>query len=294
MAAGATMTLLLAAKSFPKISLHLAKLDVSPSSQEPSAVSLELDDQVCDPEVPLLLEVGEHTGAEEDLGLTDPVEAGVQLQGLDHLLARLLAVHEPLGDHVGGEQLVSLSELLEGDPVGESLATDPDSLEDTVAPQLVQDEPGVDLAGLLVVVGDDAPHEVGVGVPQGEHELAELLLVQLGHRPEHAPLGDAPELGVGHRLLGHAHNLGCKDSTIKILEILTKDTKQRQENISSKVPCMEHDIASSYAIAKLILLIGICPEDYIHKYGGITVLLHTGIATYRELLTNNIIMQQGV
>ena len=57
---------------------------------------------------------------------------------------------------------------------------------------------------------------------------------------------------------------------------------------------MEHDIASSYAIAKLILLIGICPEDYIHKYGGVIVWLHTGIATYRELLTNNIIMQQEV
>merc|ERR550532_2406147 len=51
----------------------LDPLLVVPSSQEPSAVSLELDDQVCDPEVPLLLEMGEHSGAEEDLGLTDPV-----------------------------------------------------------------------------------------------------------------------------------------------------------------------------------------------------------------------------
>ena len=39
---------------------------------------------------------------------------------------------------------------------------------------------------LLLVVGDDAADEVGVGVPQRGHELGQLLLVQLSHRAEHA------------------------------------------------------------------------------------------------------------
>merc|ERR1719461_775834 len=140
----------------------LDSLLVVPSSQQTAAVGLELDDEVRDPQVSLLLQVSQHAGPEEDLGLTDPEETRVQLQSLDHLLTGLLPVHESLGDDVGGEELVSLSELLEGDPVGESLTTDPDALEDTVASQLIKDKQSVDLAGLLLVVGDDAPHEVGV------------------------------------------------------------------------------------------------------------------------------------
>ena len=36
------------------------------------------------------------------------------------------------------------------------------------------------------MVGDDAPDEVGVGVVEGLHQLRQLLLIQLPHRPEHA------------------------------------------------------------------------------------------------------------
>ena len=45
---------------------------------------------------------------------------------------------------------------------------------------------------LLLVVGDDAAQEVGVGVPERGHELGERLLVQLAHRAEHALLGLQP------------------------------------------------------------------------------------------------------
>ena len=105
-----------------------------PSGKQSTAISLELDYQVCDPQVSLLLKVGEHTSAEEDLGLSDSEEAWVQLQCFDHLLASLLPIHEALGDDVGSEELVALTELLEGNPVGESLSANSDSLEHTIAP----------------------------------------------------------------------------------------------------------------------------------------------------------------
>ena len=105
-----------------------------PSGKQSTAISLELDYQVCDPQVSLLLKVGEHTSAEEDLGLSNSEEAWVQLQCFDHLLASLLSIHEALGDDVGSEELVALTELLEGNPVGESLSANSDSLEHTIAP----------------------------------------------------------------------------------------------------------------------------------------------------------------
>ena len=154
--------------------------------------------------------MSQNSSTEEDLGLTNAVKAGVQLESLDHFLASLLAVHESLGNDVGCQQFVSLPELLEGNPVGESLAADSDPLEDTVASELVQHKGSVDLARLLLVVGDDAPHKVGVGVPQGDHQLGQLLLVELGDGAEHPSLGHSAKLGVRHSLLGHAHNLRCK------------------------------------------------------------------------------------
>lgn len=39
----------------------------------------------------------------------------------------------------------------------------------------------------LLVVGDDTADEAGVGVAECGHEAAQGLLVELSHRPEHAP-----------------------------------------------------------------------------------------------------------
>ena len=55
-------------------------------------------------------------------------------------------------------------------PVGESTHADPDSLEHTVASQLVHDQRGLDLAGLLVGVGHKATHKVGLTVVPEEEE----------------------------------------------------------------------------------------------------------------------------
>ena len=157
----------------------------------------------------------QHPSPEEDLGLTDSVKARVQLKCLDHLLASLLPVHEALGNHVRGQQLVPLAELLEGNSVGESLATDPDALEDSVAPKLVQHQWGVYLSGLLLVVGDNAADEVRVGVPECDHQLRELLLIELGDGAEHPLPGDAAELGVRHRLVRHPDNLRCDNKHVR-------------------------------------------------------------------------------
>ena len=46
--------------------------NVLPPSQETSAVCLELDNQVCDPDVSVLLQLGQNTSTEKDLGLTNP------------------------------------------------------------------------------------------------------------------------------------------------------------------------------------------------------------------------------
>ena len=64
---------------------------------------------------------------------------------------------------------------------------------------------------LLLVVGDDAADEVGVGVPQRGHEFGQLLLVQLPHRAEHAL---ARLEGPGHCRLRHASHLVQADDAV--------------------------------------------------------------------------------
>ena len=52
-------------------------------------------------------------------------------------------------------------------PVGESAHADPDALKHTVASELVHDERGLHLAGLLVGVWHQATHKVWLAVMQG-------------------------------------------------------------------------------------------------------------------------------
>ena len=59
-------------------------------------------------------------------------------------------------------------------PVGETTTADTDSLEHAVAGQLVHHQGGVQQEGRLVVVGHDAPDEVGVGRVQSGQELVKL------------------------------------------------------------------------------------------------------------------------
>ena len=52
------------------------------AGQTASAIRLEVDNQVRDLEVALLFQMGQHSGAEEDLRLTNSVQVRVQLERL--------------------------------------------------------------------------------------------------------------------------------------------------------------------------------------------------------------------
>merc|ERR1719285_1574587 len=120
--------------------------------------------------VTLLLKGTKGTSAEEDKGVSKPVPLAVEGN----------AVHEsPDGDLVvagGLDGILSQARVAELEvgvehPVGESTHADPDALEHTVASQLVHDEGGLHLAGLLVGVGHKATHEVGLARVEGGHQL---------------------------------------------------------------------------------------------------------------------------
>lgn len=67
----------------------------------------------------------------------------------------------------------------------------------------------------LLVVGDDTADEAGVGVAECGHEAAQGLLVELAHRPEHAPAGAAtrrPVPEAAHLLQPH-DALHCEEET---------------------------------------------------------------------------------
>ena len=59
-------------------------------------------------------------------------------------------------------------------PVGESTHADPDPLEHTVAGELVHDEGGLHLPGLLVGVGHKATHKVGLARVEGVLERGDF------------------------------------------------------------------------------------------------------------------------
>ncbi len=63
-------------------------------------------------------------------------------------MACLLAVHEATWNDIWGEQLITLSEFLEDDAVGEALPADTDSLKHTIATQLVQHQRSTNFACL--------------------------------------------------------------------------------------------------------------------------------------------------
>ncbi len=59
-------------------------------------ISLEADHDGGQSKVTILLQLGENTGLEEDLALTNAVELWAQLEVLDHQLGCLATIHETL------------------------------------------------------------------------------------------------------------------------------------------------------------------------------------------------------
>ena len=97
-----------------------------------------------------------------------------------HFLGRFLSVHESLGDDSRCEYLVALTELLEENTVGKTETADSDSLQHSVAAQLIEDKVCHYLASLLLVVGNDATDKVWLGGAEGAHQVVELFLSEGG------------------------------------------------------------------------------------------------------------------
>mmetsp|Transcript_275 Transcript_275/g.698 ORF Transcript_275/g.698 Transcript_275/m.698 type:complete len:595 (+) Transcript_275:1056-2840(+) len=151
-----------------------------------TAVRLEANEHLGQNTVAFLFESRQHAGAEEDFGVPEAVLALVEFEGLKHVVDGLARVDKALRDGARSEDLVPLPEVGVLDSVREALADDADPFEDTTAPQLVNDERGVENARLLQVVGLDAPHKVGGGRGERLHELLELVVVDAGDGPQGA------------------------------------------------------------------------------------------------------------
>merc|ERR1719327_1807115 len=120
--------------------------------------------------VTLLLEGTEGASTEEDKGVSKPVPLTVEGNAIHESPDCSLVVAGGL-DSILSQARVAELEVGVEHPVGESTHADPDALEHTVASQLVHDEGGLHLAGLLVGVGHKATHEVGLARVEGGHQL---------------------------------------------------------------------------------------------------------------------------
>merc|ERR1719367_1170702 len=120
--------------------------------------------------VTLLLKGTEGASAEEDKGVSEPVPLTVEGNAVHESPDGGLVVAGRL-DGILSQARVAELEVGVEHPVGESTHADPDALEHTVASQLVHDEWGLHLAGLLVGVGHKATHEVGLARVEGDHQL---------------------------------------------------------------------------------------------------------------------------
>merc|ERR1711899_330843 len=120
--------------------------------------------------VTLLLKGTEGASTEEDKGVSKPVPLTVEGNAIHESPDGGLVVAGRL-DGILTQARVAELEVGVEHPVGESTHADPDALEHTVASQLVHDEGGLHLAGLLVGVGHKATHEVGLARVEGGHQL---------------------------------------------------------------------------------------------------------------------------
>ena len=91
--------------------------------------------------------------------LTEPVPLTVERNAIHESIDGSLVVLRGL-DGILSKARVPQLEVRVEHPVGESTHADPDSLEHTVAGQLVHDQWGLNIAGLLMGVGHQATDKV--------------------------------------------------------------------------------------------------------------------------------------
>jgi len=88
------------------------------------------------------------------------------VNGPKQLLRGFLVVHErAIWTCAGIQYFVPLLEVSIGDPAGEALSTDPDALQHTVTPQLVDDQEVLHQPWTLGLVGNQATHKVRMSAP---------------------------------------------------------------------------------------------------------------------------------
>merc|ERR1719295_2044014 len=140
--------------------LFLSLDGVSRGDEDAACLALHLDDDLGQRSFTDLLELGQHTSAEHDLGLAATEGVGVHAGVDEGLLGALLRVTGQIGKDFGGDDGVTHHEVSVGHLVRQTQHTNADTLEHTVAVKLVHDKRSIDVSGLLDLVRDDATHKV--------------------------------------------------------------------------------------------------------------------------------------
>jgi hypothetical protein len=149
------------------------------ASNERTRSGLDGENDLADLLFSLLFNGGKLAGTEEDLGETQAVLFLVDAQLLHQGVNLSLGVRSGSWDVVS-DQVVTLQEFGVDDPVGESLTRDTDTLKNTVATELVQNDVSIDIVGSLSVIWNDATNEVWGCGGEGGHQSGQLLLVLTG------------------------------------------------------------------------------------------------------------------
>lgn len=119
----------------------------------------------------------------------------IEFERLNHVLYCLGRVNKSLRDCAWGQKLVPLAELLVEHTVREPLSHNPNSLKNTAASKLIQNELGRDDSRFLEMIRLDAPYKVRGGVVECVHELLELGDIE----PSYCPEGSTLPGRMGHR-----------------------------------------------------------------------------------------------
>merc|ERR550539_980144 len=119
-----------------------------------------------------LLQTSQSSGPEEDESVAQPVSVTAEVDLVHQSVAGDLVV-AGAGDLLLTQASVSHLEVGVKHSVRETSHTDPDTLQHTVTGQLVHDQVGLNISGLLVGVGHQATDEVGLARVKGGHQLSQ-------------------------------------------------------------------------------------------------------------------------
>merc|ERR1719295_423511 len=164
-----------------KVLLGLEVVVFGELHEDNSGGTLHLEDDLGQRTFTDLLELGETTGAEHDLGGAATEFVGVESDLDESLGGAALGIAGHVGEDLGRDDGVTGHEVGVGDLVGQTQHANTDALEHAVAVKLVHDERSVDVSGLLDLVGDNATHEVRMGRVQVGHQLHQRLSVGSGN-----------------------------------------------------------------------------------------------------------------